>query len=138
MRRAALAGVALMLAACGNDTTAPSPTPARIAGTYSLTMVDGRPLPFLAIDLGAYRVNVVSGNLLLRADGTYTYDVSHRTEDSGNVRTGTDTDGGVWTLEDRTVTLTSTERAFTRSGVVAGDAITVESSGVVLVLTKQR
>ena len=138
MRRTLLAGVALLLAACGDDPTAPSPTPARVAGTYSLAKVDGQLLPFLALDLGAYRVNVVSGTLLLRADGTYAHDVSHRTEDSGNIRTGTDTDVGTWNLHGDTITLASTKAVFSQTGVISGDAITLQSSSRVLVLTRQR
>jgi hypothetical protein len=136
MRRVLLFAIAFMVAACGHETTGPSPTRSSIPGTYNLTMVDGHVLPFVALDLGAYRITIVSGTLVLRSDGTYSFEVGHRTDDSGNVRTGTDTDVGLWNAEDDAISLASTKDVVPRTGVVAGNAITLESNSRVLVLKK--
>ena len=138
MRRVSLLALAFTLAACGRDSTGPTPSTARIPGTYNLTMVDGQVLPFLALDVGAYQVRVVSGALTLRSDGSYSYTIGHRTDDSGNIRTGTDTDVGLWNITGDSIRLASTQTVFSHSGVVSGDAITLQSTTRVLVLKKNR
>ena len=61
-----------------------------------------------------------------------------RIEDSGNVRTSADTDGGLWDVNDNAITLASTEGNSSRTGTVSGNVMTLQSSGIVLGLTKQR
>jgi hypothetical protein len=138
MRGALFFALAFTLAACGRDTTGPSPTPSRIPGTYTLTMVDGQTLPFTALEVGAYRVRLVSGTLVLRSDGTYSLDIGIRVDDSGNVRTETEADAGLWNVKDDALTLASTQGTISRTGVVSGDVITLQSSIRVLVLAKHR
>lgn len=140
MRRILSLATLLVLAACGHDDpTGPSPTPATVSGTYGLTMMDGQALPLLVLDIGgAYQVRVTSGALTLRPDGTYAYEIGLRIDDSGHVRTQTDTDGGLWNVKDGSLTLASTERAFSSTGVVTGEVITLQSSGREVVLAKKR
>lgn len=139
MRRILLLGIAFTLAACGrDDVVSPpaSPTLSSISGSYRLTTVDGQSLPFVAVDLGAYQARLVSGTLNLNANGTYSLELNHRVDDSGNVRTGTDSDVGVWTITRDSIALASTAGNIAKTGTVSGNAITLQASIRVLVLTK--
>ena len=137
MRTIPLLGIAFTLAACGHDSVGPSPTPT-IAGTYNLTTVDGQALPFTALDLGAYQAKLVSGTLSLRSDGTNSFQFGIRLEDSGNLRSTTDSDGGLWNVNDRAITLASTQGDIARTGTVSGSMMTLQSSTRVFGLTKTR
>jgi hypothetical protein len=138
MRRILLLGIAIILVACGRDDVASpaTPTPSTISGSYRLTTVDGQSLPFVAIDLGAYQARLVSGTLDLNANGTYSLELNHRVDDSGNVRTGTDSDVGVWKITRDSIALASTAGNFAKTGTVSGNVITLQASIRVLVLTK--
>jgi hypothetical protein len=135
MRRNLLVAVALALAACGQDGSA-GPIPSPIPGSYNLTMVDGQVLPINVVDLGAYKAYIVSGTLDLNSDGTYYIDFDVRVEDSGNIRTQTLDDVGLWNVMDDSITLASTRGSISRTGTLSGDAITLQSGGRVLVLRK--
>ena len=144
MRRI-LFGLAFALIACdGHDVVqpaAPPPpppvaAPQSVAGLYDLKLVDGDSLPLLAFDLGAYQVRIVSGAIMLNADGTYSYVISHRIDDSGKVRTGIDADAGFWTTQGSAITMSSTVSTVVRSGTVSEGVLTVQSYGAVLVLRK--
>ena len=138
MRIILLLGIAFTLAACGHDSVGPSPTPSTISGTYNLTTMDGAVLPVTVLDLGAYRLNLASGNLALRSDGTYSLQLGIRIEDSGNVRATTDSDAGLWNVNHGAVTLASTQGDTSRTGTVSGDVMTLQSGGRVFRLTKSR
>ena len=138
MRTIPLLGIALTLVACGHDGVGPSPTPSTIPGTYNLTTVDGQVLPFTALDLGAYQAKLVSGTLTLRSDGTYALQFGIRIEDSGNVRTAAESDGGLWNVNEKAITLASTQGDSARTGTVSGNVITLQSSIRVFGLTKRQ
>lgn len=138
MRTIALLGFALTLTACTHDGVGPVANPLTAAGTYSLTSVDGQALPFTVVDLGAYQARLASGTLQLKADGTYSFQFGIRIEDSGNVRSQTQSDGGVWTATANAITLTSSQGSGTRTGVVSGRAMTLQSGPLALALTRQQ
>ena len=139
MRTITLAGIVLALAACGSDSgVGPTAAPATVAGTYNLTTVDGQALPFTVLDLGAYQAKLAAGTLTLKADGTYTFQFGIRIEDSGNVRSVSQSDGGVWKTNAGAITLTSNEASVTRTGAVSGGLMTLQSSTFVFGLTKQQ
>ena len=138
MRTIMLLGIAVTLAACGRDTVGPTATPSTVTGTYNVTTMDGQALPVTVLDLGAYKAKLTSGKLNLKADGSYSFEYGIRIEDSGNVRSQLDTDGGVWTRNDNNLTLTNTAGSLTQTGTVAGGVMTLQSSSVVFRLTKQQ
>jgi hypothetical protein len=72
----------------------------------------------------------------LNANGTYSLELNHRVDDSGNVRTGTDSDVGVWKITGDSIALASTAGNLAKTGTVSGNAITLRASIRVLVLTK--
>ena len=138
MRTISLVGIVLTLAACGHDSVGPSRNPSAVAGTYDLTTVDGAVLPFTVLDLGAYRAKLASGTLTLRVDGTYSFQFGIRIEDSGNVRTTANSDGGLWNVNGQAITLASTQGDSARTGTVSGTMMTLQSSIRVFGLTKHR
>jgi hypothetical protein len=109
-----------------------------VAGTYNLTTVNGQALPFTVLDLGAYQAKLASAALDLKSDGTYSFDFGIRIEDSGTLRSTSQSDAGVWTRSGNTVTLTSSEGSVARFGTVSGDVMTLQSSRYVFALTKQQ
>lgn len=138
MRTSTLLGIALTLAACGSDGVGPAAAPTAVAGTYNLTTVDGQALPFTVLDLGAYQAKLASAALDLKADGTYSFEFGIRIEDSGNIRSTSQSDAGVWSKSGNTVTLTSSEGSVARTGNVSGALMTLQSSTFVFGLTKQQ
>jgi hypothetical protein len=138
MRPISLLTIAFTLAACGHDSVEPTAVPSTIPGTYTLTTLDGMVLPATVIDLGAYKAKLASGTLTVRSGGTYTFDFGIRIEDSGNVRTQSDTDDGHWSVNGNAITLTSARGTNTKTGTVTGINMTLQSSTNVLALTKNR
>ena len=134
MRRMLVLGLVLTVGACAANAT--DPRPPSISGSYELTIVDGQSLPVTLLDLGAYRLQVVSGTLTMDPGGTYAQELGLRIEDSGNVRTSTDSDAGRWTVVGDSITLVSDGGGFSRTGTVVGDAITLQSSAWVFRLRK--
>jgi hypothetical protein len=137
MRTITLIGIAFTLAACGRDSVGPAAAPTTVAGTYNLTTVDGQVLPFTVLDLGAYQAKLASATLNLKADGTYSFQFGIRIEDSGNIRSTSDSDAGLWNASANAITLTSNEGSVTRTGTVAQGTMTLQSSTLVLGLRKQ-
>ena len=138
MHRIPLYALVITLAACGGDGVGPSATPSTVPGTYNLTTVDGASLPLTLIDLGAYQAKLVSGTLELSATGTYSLQLGIRIDDSGNVRSTADSDGGLWNVNDKAITLASTQGKSARTGTVAGNTMTLQSGTGVFGLTKTR
>ena len=138
MRAISLAGIAFSLVACGHDSVGPSATPSTVPGTYSISTADGQALPVTLLDLGAYQAKLASGTLSLSSDGTYVLEFGIRIEDSGNIRNASNSDGGLWNVNHEAITLASTQGSSTWTGTVAGNAMTLQTSGRVLGLTKTR
>jgi hypothetical protein len=100
--------------------------------------MDGQALPVTVLDLGAYKAKLASGTLNLKADGTYSFEYGIRIEDSGNVRSQLDIDGGSWTKRADTITLTNSAGSLTQTATLSGAVMTLHSGTVVFALTKQQ
>jgi hypothetical protein len=99
--------------------------------------VNGQALPLTVFDLGAaYQIQLVSGALTLNSDGTYALQIDHVIEDSGNIRTGSDSDAGRWSVVGDSLTLASVQDTLSRAGNLSGGMITLSTSTSVLVLQK--
>lgn len=140
MRTTLVLGIALLtLSACGRgEPTAPpaAPTPASVSGSYTLQTLDGQALPFNVVEIGAYQAKLVSGTLVLNPDGTYALEFGLQLDVTGNPRPGTASDQGRWSLDGATVMMVSSHRDVSRTGVVSGNVITLQSSIRTLVLRK--
>ena len=92
--------------ACGSDSTAPVVVTS-VAGTWKLTAVDSKPLPFV-VSASDPKLEVIDKQYVITTAGTFTTSFTLRaTELDGTVTTGTTSDAGTLTLADNTVTFTN-------------------------------
>ena len=121
------------LLACGGDgSTSPG---ASIAGAYSLTTVNGAPLPFVVTQAGTYKYEITAETYTLAAGGAYTEVLTDRTTSNGAVTTSTKTDAGRWSTNGTSITLTSPALGAV-SGTVSGNTLSLTSQGNTKVFTK--
>ena len=88
-----------ILAACGGDTGGTTGPAATVVGTYSISTVNGKPLPvalYPADPLFTYEVTV--GALTLAGDGTFSVVTTYRQTIPGNVSVIVDSTHGTWVL----------------------------------------
>lgn len=110
--RKLIALVALMAtAACGSDSPT-NPNNASIAGTYSLTQINGNPLPF-TLQSGTTTVVVLSDVMTVADGGTWSENGTYRVTQNGSTSTQTLADGGTWTRAGSGVSFYSTSQAAT-------------------------
>jgi hypothetical protein len=108
-RRVTLCTLALMLAtACGSSDTVTAPVVTSVAGTWTLTSVDGKPLPWVyqASDptLEIPKLELIAKQYVITSSGTFTTSYTLRgTELDGVVNTTTTSDAGTYTLAADTV-----------------------------------
>lgn len=123
----------LALLACGGDgSTGPG---ASIAGAYSLTTVNGAPLPFVVTQAGTYKYEITADTYTLADGATFTEVRADRTTSNGAVTTSTKTDAGSWSRNGTSITLTSPANGAV-SGTVSGNMLTLSSAGNTLIFTK--
>jgi hypothetical protein len=121
------------LAGCGSD--GPTlPTQASVAGTWNLTTVNGATLPFTL--QASPKVEVLSDQLIVAANGTFTESTQLRLTDGTTVTTTTVPDGGTYTLSGTSATLNFND-GTQAAGIVSGNTFTVALSGLSLVWKKQ-
>lgn len=109
-------------AACGERVDAPTgpSSPASFAGTYALQTVNGAPLPYTLLDLGLFRLVIISDVLTFRNDGVVTETNTSDTFQQGiGTSRRTQTGVGSFTVRGNTVTVTwpvSGIYTYTRNG----------------------
>jgi hypothetical protein len=122
-----LAGVAL-LTACG-DSTGPG---GRIAGTYQLETINGDPLPVTIFEFGPYRAEALSGDLVVRANNTFSTSLTLRETDAGGVMTTTITCTGTYTVDGNTVTFR--EQGSTNVDCAGGEYVATWNENTITVV----
>jgi hypothetical protein len=87
------------ITACGGDATSPgTPSgPTSPTGSYSMSTVNGKPLPFTMFSDTNYRYEVTAGTLSLTGDGKATVWMTYRQTVVTNVETFVDSSSGTWT-----------------------------------------
>src|SRR5215217_7235934 len=95
MALTALAFVALV-AACGGDSSTEPGGSSSAVGAYSMTTVNGKPLPASLFADGAFSYEVTAGKLTLTNDGKYLAVTTFRQTLPGSVETFVDSIGGTW------------------------------------------
>ena len=120
------------LAACGGDS---STSPGVVTGTYNLRTVNGSPLPYTVIQIGADKIEITGDVIILNEGGTFTETTSQRTTENGVVTTSTIDDAGTYTLTGTAITLTSQESGSI-SGAVSGGTMTLTLEGLAAVYSK--
>ena len=105
-----------LLAACGGDST--GPTTANLAGSYNLTSINGKGLPFTIPHTGENVGVVEDAHIVLGADSTYMVTGDGTVNGSEGALF---TDGGVYSVSGSQVTFTSI--------VVPGEQYTANVTG---------
>lgn len=112
MKKFALLTIMLVLAACGGDSsgnpTGPGQTSSTPAGSYDISTVNAKALPFTIFsDTGGYKWEVTAGSFGLTPDGKYTAKWTFRQTIGGRVDTFLDSTFGTWALNGTTVNFTN-------------------------------
>ena len=115
MRNLAVLALALGLAACSTDATAPSTS---VEGSYSLQRINGTALPYTFSN----GVQLVSDRLVLSTDGTFT-DIARY----GNGQSSTEV--GYYTSLNGSITFNDQTSGITYQGSLSGTVLTQIVSG---------
>jgi hypothetical protein len=122
------------LAACGSDSST-NAGPVSVAGTYTLRTVNGAPLPYTWLQIGADKLEITADAVTLTEGGTWTESWTERSTESGKVTTSTSTDAGTYTLAGTVITLVSQESG-TVVGSLNGGTLSLNQEGLVVVYMK--
>jgi len=135
MRRLFLALGAISLLACGDSTGVGA---ASAVGTWNLVTVNGDPVPSIVLDIAnpPFRVEIVSDQIILDEDGTYTETSLTRETESGTVTDFPDFDTGIWSQTGRNLTVTASDGSVTHP-TISGNDITLNEGGLVAVWHRQ-
>ena len=129
-----LAG-ALVFGACGGGGDPVGPSLESI-GTYTLSTVNGQPLPALIFQDATRKVEILSDVVTLRENGTWSETASLRTTPpAGAVTTATTNDGGTYSI-DGSALLLSSGQSGTTTATLLGGSLTIADVGLVLVYVK--
>ena len=93
----------LTLVACGDDSVGPDDG---IVGVYDLQLVGGWPLPYLAMQVEADKVEVVGGAITLNPDGTFSDVMTFQITEGGVARKEDDLYQGTFLKDGAGATLT--------------------------------
>jgi hypothetical protein len=136
MKRRLIVLCALFLAsACGSD-SGTGPAVGSVVGTWTLTSVDGRSLPWV-YQASDPKLELIAKQHVITSAGTYTSSYTLRgTELDGTVSTTTINDAGTATLSGNTVQFTSSTDASVFFAEATTTTLTI-SRAVTEVFTKQ-
>lgn len=122
----------VLLSGCGGDATAPNGP----EGSYQLERVNGGSLPFLAEQFGSFRIDILSGSLTLRANHSFSAEVTSKQTDGASSQTLTEQAAGSWSISGASITFSETgSGAF--SGTVNGNRLTAQRAGVTFEFVRQ-
>ncbi|MDB4889610.1 MAG: Lipocalin-like domain protein [Gemmatimonadetes bacterium] len=135
-RRIAILCALLLSSACGSDSGTGLPTVTSVVGTWKLTSVDGRPLPYV-FQASDPKLELIAKQYVITSAGTYTSSFTLRgTELDGTVTTSTTNDAGTATLSGNTVQFTSSTDASLFFAEATTSTFTI-SGAVTQIFTKQ-
>lgn len=109
LRALAVAGVfaaAAALSACGGDSSSTPAGPVVYTtpvGSYDVSTVNAKALPVAIYSAANYTYEVMSGTLVLTADGKYSITETFRQTVAGKVDLFVDSTGGTWVLSGSSV-----------------------------------
>jgi ABC-type Fe3+-hydroxamate transport system substrate-binding protein len=124
----------VLLAGCGSDGST-APTQASLAGTWSLSTINGSPLPFV-LQASGPKIEIMSDEFTVAANGTFTESTVARVTDGTTVSTITIPDNGTYTLNGTAAVFTFSDGS-SGTGTVSGNTFTVASGGYSQVYTKR-
>ena len=135
VRRIHVLAIALAFVTTGCSKKDSPTSPATIAGTYTLRTINGSPLPYVVLVVGADKVEAVDDAITLSDAGTWTEFGHVRTTISGVATTTTINDAGSYVRTGTAITLTSPQSG-PLSGTVDNGTLTLSDQGLVGVYRK--
>lgn len=134
----ALVASPVLLGGCDS----PTDPQTRVAGTYTMTQVNGQAPPVTVLQVPEGRIEVTGGSMVLRADGSYTETVQVRvTPTGGSPQSDQQVENGTYAVTATSITFTvppsAGQAAFSYSGTISGDIITYTEQGVSVTYRKQ-
>jgi len=125
---------ALVLAACGSDSTGPKTV--NVVGVYQLQTVNGNALPYSETS-GGTTTSITADQLSLNADETFSEITDYRVTDGVTTVTTQGAGIGVYTSANGAVSFTQTSpNASTFSGSVSGNQLTIIEAGATFVFRR--
>jgi len=121
-------------ASCGGDSTAPGTK--SVAGSYALQTVNGAPLPFVVLQIGSDRIEVLNETVMLSQGDTFTQQGSLRITQNGVVSIDSYAEAGAYTRSGTALNFVFSSDGTTGTGTLSGDTLTVGISGLSLVYRK--
>ena len=137
MRRLISCMLFVVAAACGGGDAPTQPTSASVAGTWNLQTVNGAPLPYVAAQVGADKVELMSDVITAVASGSFTQMTQVRVTQNGQVTTQSIPDAGSFTLAGTAVNFTFDSDGSSGTGSLSGNTLTVAEGGFAFVYKKQ-
>lgn len=131
MRRLLIALALAAIAVGCNDSTSPNNNP---VGTWKLATFNGSAMPALYYEDSQSQVFIQSATLNVNNDGTFAEIISWRAVSGTQESSGTDVDGGTWTMASNTITFNGNSQTYT--GTLQGSTIT-ETGGDTWVYRRQ-
>jgi hypothetical protein len=107
-----LAAFALIMALTScSDATGPD----SVAGVYALVSVDGKPLPYTAMQDASTKVEELSGTIIFGADGHFQESATTRFTLDGRASTSTSSSTGTFAISGQAITM-----LYSSGGTISG------------------
>jgi hypothetical protein len=126
-----IAVLVMMIAACGGDSAT---GPQSVAGTYGLTTVGGKALPYRMFSDVNYTLDIAQGSIALRGDGSFVAALRSEERVENHLSVYADTATGTWVLSGSKIDLTTSD-GMHQSIALGNHTLTVVDSSAVVPLT---
>jgi hypothetical protein len=100
-----------------------------LSGAYSLTSINGQPLPYVLAQTGADKDELVSDVYTFSGQGSFTQATTVRQTRNGQASTSATVDAGSYVLNGTAVTVHYNSDGSSVSGVLSGRTLTLAGSG---------
>jgi hypothetical protein len=137
MRWFSMALLAVSVAACGSDTPS-DPTPVTAVGTWTLETVNGARLPFVLDQRGNDKVELLSAALDMMASGAFSSTSTERSTIAGVTENQSYVDPGHFTLNGSVVTFVFDSDGGVSRGTIAGESMTFDANGLLVVYRRTK
>lgn len=129
---AALLSVAISITACKGETPTGPAAPPTPVGFYTLSTIDGKPMPYRMYADTGFTIDISSGTLLITVAGQWVSKIVSKETVMGTVSTYTDSTYGTWTqpVGSTIVVFLNAETRVTTNGTwTVADATVYEIDG---------
>jgi len=137
MRALPALALVVALAACGDKSTNEPLLTTNIAGTWSLTSINGVPLPYTITNAGGSKIELTGDVFTVATGGRFTQVTSIRTTTNGTSSTQNTPASGPYSISGNAITFIFDSDGMTGTAALSGATMTVTGNGIVAVYGKQ-